>query len=105
VRGVTWAQHFGDLDNLPPMRLGDADALGAVLVAAAGAMGITPLGSPTVRTGGDTWVAALLCPDAHIILHALPNERRCVVSIAARDGTVVQRGLDVITRRLATAAQ
>jgi hypothetical protein len=102
---VTWAQHFGDLDALPPLRLGDADALGAVLIAAAGAMGITPLGTPVIRNGVDAWVAALLCADAHIVLHAIPNERRCIVSIAARDAAVVQRGLDVIHRRLASAAQ
>jgi S-adenosylmethionine/arginine decarboxylase-like enzyme len=104
MRTVTWAQHFGDLDELPPLRLGDADALGAVLIAAAGAMGITPLGAPVIRTGVDAWVAALLCADAHIILHTMPNERRCTVSIAARNAAAVQRGLDVIHRRLASAA-
>ena len=105
MRAVTWAQHFGDLDDLPPMRLGDADALAALLVATAGAMGITPLGAPLIRSGSEAWVAALLCADAHIVLHAMPNERRCVVSIAARDASTVQRGLDVIRRRLATASQ
>lgn len=104
MRAVTWAQHFGDLDDLPPMRLGDADALAALLVAAAGAMGITPLGAPLIRSSADAWVAALLCSDAHIVLHALPNERRCVVSIVARDPNSVQRGLDVIQRRLATVS-
>jgi len=101
---VTWAQHFGDLEDLPPMRLGDADALGALLVAAAGAMGITPLGAPVIRSGSETWVASLICADAHIILHTLPNERRCVVNIVARDTNAVRRGLDVISRRLATAS-
>jgi hypothetical protein len=105
MRAVTWAQHFGDLEDLPPMRLGDADALAALLVATAGAMGITPLGAPLIRSSSDAWVAALLCADAHIVLHALPNERRCVVSIAARDAGAVQRGLDVIRRRLATVSQ
>jgi len=101
---VTWVQRFGDLADLPSTRLGDADALGALLVAAAGAMGITPLGAPVIRSGAAAWVAALLCVDAHIILHALPDDRRCLVSIAARDAAAVQRGLDVISRRLGAAA-
>ncbi len=104
MRAVAWTQHFGELNDLPPLRLGDADALGAVLVAAAGAMGISPLGAPVVRAGGENWVGALVCTDAHIILHALPNDRRCIVSIVGRDAAMVTRGLEVISRRLTTAA-
>ena len=97
---MTWAQHFTELEALPPTRLGDADALGALLVAAAGAMGATPLAPPAVRAGPGCWTAALLCADGHIVLHTWPDDGCCLENVASQTAAAVERGFDVITRRL-----
>ena len=52
----------------------DADGLSAVVVAAAGAVGMPALGPPIVREGPRGVAVALLCREGHIVLHALPRE-------------------------------
>lgn len=101
---MSWSSRCTELQDLQPTRLGDADALGALLVAVAGAMGVAPLAPPVVRSGPGGWVAALLCADAHIVLHAVPDERRCLVDLVATSDTATERGLEVIARRLGATA-
>jgi S-adenosylmethionine/arginine decarboxylase-like enzyme len=98
---MDFAHRLTELEGLPPGRLAEADAIAAVAVAAAGAIGIPPLGPPVVRAGPAGVVVALLCRDGHIVLHALPAEGRCLVDLVARAPADPGRGLDVIARRLA----
>jgi hypothetical protein len=46
---------------------------------------------------------AHLCREGHIVLRALPDEGRCLIDLLAVAGMSLQRGLDVIARRLGVA--
>lgn len=95
-----YAQQLVEFTELTPTTLGDADALAAVLVAAAGAMGLTPLGPPVVRRGPRGWAAGLIGDDGHIVLHTAPDQGRCLINVVARTVAAAERGGDVIARRL-----
>lgn len=95
-----YAQQLTEYFDLTPTTLGDADALAAVLVAAAGAMGLTALGSPVVRRGPRGWVASLIGDDGHIVLHTSPDQGRCLINVVAQTQAAADRGGEVIARRL-----
>lgn len=90
-----------ELTSLAPARLADSDGLSAMVVAAAGAVGMPPLGPPVVRGGPGGVAVALLCRDGHIIVHTVPSDGRCFAAVVARAPAEPGRGLDVITRALA----
>ena len=96
----TYSQQLTEFVGVAPSLLGDPDALAAVLVAAGGAMGIAALGPPTVRRGTRGFAAGLICDEGHIVLHTTPDEGSCLVDVVARAGDAVDKGLDVIARRL-----
>ena len=73
----------------------------SVVVAAAGAVGMPPLGPPIVRESPGGVAVALLCRDGHIALHTVPDEGLCFVSVVARAPVDVGRGVEVISRGLA----
>lgn len=89
-----------ELRAISSPRLVDADALSAMVVAAAGAVGMPALGPPMVRQGPGGVAIAMLCREGHIVLHAIPSEGICLVDIVARVPAPVGRGLEVIARRL-----
>jgi S-adenosylmethionine/arginine decarboxylase-like enzyme len=95
-----YAHQLVEFGELTPTTLSDADALAAVLVAAAGAMGLTPLGPPVVRRGPRGWAASLIGDDGHIVLHTSPDQGRCLINIVARTPAAAERGGEVIARRL-----
>ncbi len=99
-----YAQQLVEFVELTPTTLGDPDALAAVLVAAAGAMGLTPLGPPVVRRGPRGWAASLIGDDGHIVLHTAPDQGRCLINVVARTPAAAERGGDVIARRLGARA-
>jgi S-adenosylmethionine/arginine decarboxylase-like enzyme len=90
-----------ELTSLVSTRLGDPDALSAVVVAAAGAIGMSAQGPPVVQRDPGGIAVGLLCRDGHIVLHTVPGDGLCVVDIVARAPADVTKGIDVITRRLA----
>ncbi len=92
-----------ELSALASGPLADAAGLSAMVVAAAGAVGMPPLGPPIVRESPNGVVIGMLCRDGHIVLHAAPAEGICFVDIAARAPANVAKGVDVIARRLAPA--
>lgn len=93
------------LTGIPGARLGDAE-LSAVVIAAAGAIGISSYGTPVVRSGPRGTVVGLLCHGGHIVVHALPEESRCLVDILVLPPGSADRGIEVIARRLGgTVAQ
>lgn len=96
----TYSQQLTEFVGLTPSALSDPDALAAVLVAAGGAMGIVALGPPIVRRGSRGYAAGLICGEGHIVLHTTPDEGSCLVDIVARASEAVDKGLDVIARRL-----
>jgi S-adenosylmethionine/arginine decarboxylase-like enzyme len=93
--------HLDELSGISGARLADPAGLSAVVVAAAGAVGMPALGPPVVREGPDGMSVALLCRDGHIVLHAAPHEGRCFVAVVARAPVDAGRGVDVIARGLA----
>jgi S-adenosylmethionine decarboxylase len=93
--------HLHELTAISGARLADANGLSAIVVAAAGAVGMPPLGPPIVRESPGGVAIALLCRDGHIALHTVPDEGLCFVAVVARAPVDVDRGVDVISRGLA----
>jgi len=91
---------FADLGGVAPERLGDAQGLAGLLLAAANAAGLNPVTPPAVTAGAKSVGVALLCHGGHITLHAAPEEGICFVDVAGLGRTHPQRGLDVIIKRL-----
>lgn len=97
----TFNHHVVELSSLAPSRLNDPASLSAVVVAAAGAIGMSTNGPPLTQRGPLGIAVGLLCRDGHIVLHAAPNDGFCLVDIVARAPADVTKGADVILRRLA----
>ena len=93
--------HLHELTAISGARLADANGLSALAVAAAGAVGMPPLGPPIVRESPSGVAVALLCRDGHIALHTVPDEGVCFVAVVARAPVDVDRGVEVISRGLA----
>ncbi len=90
-----------ELRDVPAERLADAAALSALVVAAAGAVGIPPHAPPIVKHATGSLAVGLLCREGHIVLHTSPQEGLCLVDVVARSPARATQGVDVITRRLA----
>jgi S-adenosylmethionine/arginine decarboxylase-like enzyme len=93
-----------ELDQIPAARLTDADALASLVVAAAGAIGISAGTPPVIQEGPLGLAVALLCLDGHIVLHTSPKSGGCLVDIVVRVPGSAARGLGVIARRLSSPA-
>jgi S-adenosylmethionine/arginine decarboxylase-like enzyme len=92
-------QSIMELTELVSTRLTDVDGLSSVVVAAAGAVGLTTLGPPVVRSGTQSISVGLLCQNGHIVIHAIPEEGICLVDVVAREPSDASRGSEVIARR------
>jgi S-adenosylmethionine/arginine decarboxylase-like enzyme len=97
---VTFNHQLVELAYVNPDRLRSTDVLSALVVAAAGAVGMPGLGPPVAREGAGEIAVALLCLEGHIVLHCAPAEGICLVDIVARAPADVGKGIDVISRRL-----
>ena len=96
--------HLHEFTGISGARLADASALASIVVAAAGAVGMSTLGPPIVRESTSGIAIALLCRDGHIALHTIPDDGRCFVAVVARSPMDVGRGVEVISRSLARDA-
>ena len=92
---------FADLGGVTASRLSDAQGLGALLLSAANAAGMSPAGPPVVQAGPLGVTAVLTCHGGHVAIHALPDAGLCFADLAAVGAAQPQRGLDVVIRRLA----
>lgn len=93
-----------ELAGLPAERLSDAGRLAALVIAAAGATGITTDGPPIVRGGLAGAAVGVVGVDGHILLHTSPALGTCIVDIVVRAPRQADRALDVISRRLGAGA-
>lgn len=93
-----------ELSGLPPERLSDAGRLAALVIAAAGATGITTDGPPIVRGGLAGAAVGVVGVDGHILLHTSPTLGTCIVDIVVRAPRQADRALEVIARRLGASA-
>lgn len=97
---AAFACRTAELTDVPADRLGDAATLAALLIAAAGAAGLTTDGPPVIRGGATGAVVAVVGIDGHILLHTSPPIGVCLVNIAVRTPRNPDRALEVISRRL-----
>ena len=78
--------------------------IGGLLIAAAGAAGFNSLGVPASRSRPDgASDAALLLDQAHLVVHALPEQGILVIDLFAPAAHDLGKALDVFTRRLTPA--
>lgn len=80
--------------------LADAQALAALTIAAAGALGLTAHGPPTTRTGPQGIAVGLLGHGGHVVLHARPGDGTCLVDVVTPNVAPPSRAFDVVARRL-----
>jgi len=92
--------HAIELSGIAPQRLLDVGQLAVTAVAAAAAMGMSAEGPPVTRSSPQENSVALLCREGHVVLHGVAGEGVCLVDLASRPGVELDRGLDVIARRL-----
>ena len=94
-----------DLSGVGSGPLRDERLLCGLLIAAAGAAGLSTVGTPVVRVAPAGGISALLLLDpCHVSLHTLPDRGLVLVDVLARDPAGAAKALDVFVRRLAPAA-
>jgi S-adenosylmethionine/arginine decarboxylase-like enzyme len=92
------------LQGIASPLLADDHALSALVIAAAGAIGLTPHGPPTARTGPSGIAVGLLGHGGHVVLHAAPARGTCLVDVVTPGVVSPARALEVVARRLGVAA-
>lgn len=96
---------LADLSGIAPGPLRDPALLGGLLIAAAGALGVAPLGPPAVQQQPDDSVSGVLLLDGcHITVHTVPSRGVLMLDVLAPDNRDVRRAVDVFSRRLAPRA-
>ena len=84
-----------------PSQLGDTSLISGLLVASAGAAGITTIGAPVVRKlPGDAISVVLLVNDGHMTVHTFPPHHLLLLDILTATPHDSQKALDVFKRRL-----
>jgi S-adenosylmethionine/arginine decarboxylase-like enzyme len=90
-----------DFIGVAPAKLSDQALVSGLVIAAAGAVGLNPVGSPVVRTLPEGVVAGLLMLDGcHIVAHGFPAHGLLLLDILATAKHDVGKALEVFTRRL-----
>jgi S-adenosylmethionine/arginine decarboxylase-like enzyme len=102
VTSRAFSHRMVELTGVPGVKLGDQAGLSAVAIAAAAAIGLSAFGPPVVGAGPKGLAVGLLCHGGHILLHALPEEGRCLVDIVALAPASAERAVEVISKRLGT---
>jgi S-adenosylmethionine/arginine decarboxylase-like enzyme len=98
---VTFTHLSADFIGVAPAKLGDQALVSGLVIAAAGAVGLNPVGSPVVRKLPEGVVAGLLMLDGcHIVAHGFPALGLLLLDILATSQHDVRKALDVFTRRL-----
>ena len=97
----TMTHDAADFRGVPSSLLRDQASLSGLLIAAAGAAGLTAVEPPIVRSlprGG--LVIVLLLDLGHVALHTLPDEGVLAVDLLVRASKDARKAIDVVTRRL-----
>lgn len=90
-----------DFRGVPSSLLRDQASLSGLLIAAAGAAGLTAVEPPIVRSlprGG--LVIVLLLDLGHVTLHTLPDDGVIAVDLLVSAQKDARKAIDVVTRRL-----
>jgi len=90
-----------DFRGVPASLLRDQASLSGLLIAAAGAAGLTTVESPIVRLlprGG--LVIVLLLDLGHVALHSMPDDGVLALDLLVSARKDARQAIDVVTRRL-----
>ncbi|HET7041857.1 MAG TPA: S-adenosylmethionine decarboxylase [Gemmatimonadales bacterium] len=98
----SFTHHITELSHLSGHRLAEEATLSAVAIAAASAIGLVPYGTPLARSGPRGTAVALLAHGGHLVLHAVPEEGRCLVDIVAPGPMDHAKALEILIRRLSS---
>lgn len=92
---------LADFIGVPAAQLRDDALIGGLLVAAAGAAGLTAHGAPVMRTLPHDGVAGLfLLEGCHIAVHTFPGEELLLLDVLARGTQDAHKAVTVFARRL-----
>jgi S-adenosylmethionine/arginine decarboxylase-like enzyme len=93
---------IADFAGVSSEELRDTNLLAGLLVAAAGAAGLTAVGAPLVRRLPSNMVSGVLLLDGcHMSVHAVPDRGLLMLDVLALATYDTSKALDVFTRRLA----
>ena len=99
------AHASADLTGVGSGALRDAPLLSGLLIAAAGAAGLSATGTPIVRVAPAGGISAvLLLEPCHVSIHSFPDRGLALVDVLARDAAGAAKALDVFVRRLTPAS-
>lgn len=91
-----------DFIGVPSAQLRDASLLSGLLIASAGAAGITALGTPRMQTSpGGSIAGWLQLDDGHIGIHSFPERELLLLDVLADASRDTRKAFDVFARRLA----
>lgn len=97
----TMTHDAADFRGVPSSLLRDRASLSGLLIAAAGAAGLTTVEPPIVRSlprGG--LVIVLLLDLGHVALHTIPDDGVLAVDLLVSASKDARQAIDVVTRRL-----
>ena len=99
---AAFAHLTADFIGVDAVKLRDASLISGLVVAAAGAVGLSPAGAPMVRELPDgVVVGSLMLEGCHVVAHGYPARGMLLLDILATAQHDLRRALDVFTRRLA----
>lgn len=95
---------LADFSGASAEQLGDGALLSGLLIAAAGATGLSGAEAPVVRSlPGDGVTVLLLLEESHMAVHAFPRRRLLLLDVLAPADRELAPALEVFTRRLTGA--
>ena len=93
---------IADFVGVPAGQLRDVGLLSGLLIAAAGAAGLTAVGAPAVRQLPSGGIAGIYLLDGcHIAAHTFPDRELLLLDVLAAATHDPRKALDVFARRLA----
>jgi len=103
---TTFVHRTADFTGVAAALLRDQAVVSGLLVAAAGAAGLSAEGSPAVRERGAHGVSAVLLLSAdgcHMAAHAFPKQGLLLLDILVPSERATDKAIDVFTRKLVGA--
>lgn len=90
-----------DFVGVAPEQLRESAALAGLMIAAAGAAGLSTIGAPILRQLPHGGFAAILVLDGcHMTVHTVPDRELLLLDILATRSHDTGKALDVFTRKL-----
>jgi S-adenosylmethionine/arginine decarboxylase-like enzyme len=93
-----------DFTGVSPALLRDSSVIGGLLVAAAGAAGLSAVVPPVMRPRGADGVTGVLWLDAdggHLTVHTFPEREMLLLDVLAVESRDTDKAIDVFVRRVA----